>query len=70
MASLKSEPPEQALVGLLAKQIVSVFNMSKFSLKYSEEEWDEKIGDSINYLLLLYAMLQEKNFANKLEDKL
>lgn len=28
--------------------------------KYSKEQWDEKITDSINYFLILRAIVEEK----------
>jgi len=48
-----------ALAGMLAKHIVSVFDMCYSRRRYSDEMWNEKIGDSINYLLLLRAIVEE-----------
>ena len=51
---------EQALFGFLTKHLVSLSDMCKSGKKYHDEVWDEKIGDSINYLLLLRAVVAEK----------
>ena len=53
---------EKALIGMLAKHLVSVLDMVD---SFGKEDLpttsfiDEKIGDSINYLILLEAMLKE-----------
>ena len=51
---------EQALFGFLTKHLVSISDMCKSGQKYPDEVWDEKIGDSINYLLLLRAVVADK----------
>ena len=56
--------PETALAGMMCKYTVSVYDMLKGveeGKHYPVELWDEKIGDSINYLLLLAAMIREDN---------
>jgi hypothetical protein len=58
---------EQALFGFLAKHLVSLSDMCKSGEKYSEDIWDEKIGDSINYLLLLAVVVADGR-ENKIED--
>lgn len=55
-ASLENTSPEQALGGMLAKHIVSIFEMIKEPDNYSNAKWDEKINDTINYMILLYAL--------------
>jgi hypothetical protein len=55
-ARLQGGTPEQALGGFLAKHIVSVFDMIGSGKEYPKEVWDEKVTDSINYLLILRAM--------------
>jgi hypothetical protein len=55
-AGLLGGTPEQALGGFLAKHIVSVFDMINSGKEYPKEVWNEKITDSINYLLILRAM--------------
>ncbi len=57
-AALQDVSTTQALAGMMAKHTVSVYDMCKGG-KYPIELWREKIGDHINYLLLLWAMVQE-----------
>lgn len=55
--------PTTALGGMMAKHTVSVYDMIRGleeGKSYPLELWDEKIGDSINYLLLLAAAVREK----------
>ena len=49
--------PEQALWGFAVKHLVSISDMVKDAEYHSEEKWDEKIGDAINYLILLRAQV-------------
>ena len=58
-AAIEKTTPEAALGGMLAKHIVSIYDMLGNPRGYSKERWDEKIGDAINYLLLLDALLQD-----------
>ena len=54
--------PTTALGGMMAKHTVSVYDMIRGleeGKSYPLELWDEKIGDSINYLLLLAAAVRE-----------
>lgn len=54
--------PEQALWGFLVKHLVSLSDMIPTSSSdegYSTDLWDEKIGDSINYLILLRALVYD-----------
>jgi hypothetical protein len=54
--------PEQALWGFLVKHLVSLSDMiptSSSNEGYSTDLWDEKIGDSINYLILLRALVYD-----------
>lgn len=52
--------PEQALQGMLMKHIVSVLDLIEWSqtmpLRITEALIDEKIGDTINYLILLESL--------------
>lgn len=58
--------PVKALGGMMAKHTVSVYDLIEDyeqGKEISPKMWVEKIGDSINYLLLLTALLEEdKNF--------
>lgn len=52
----------KALGGMMAKHTVSVYDLIddyEQGKAISKEMWAEKIGDSINYLLLLTALLEE-----------
>lgn len=58
----------KALGGMMAKHTVSVYDLIddyEQGKAISQEMWTEKIGDSINYLLLLTAMLEEKIWTGK-----
>ena len=59
-ATLNGETPRQALAGMMAKHTVSIYDMCNNG-DYSIERWSEKITDSINYLLILRAMIEEEN---------
>ena len=59
-AALQGITPRKALVGMMAKHTVSVYDMCKNDLPYTDAKWNEKIGDSINYLLLLKAVVQDE----------
>ena len=52
---------KQALMGMLAKHLASISQMIKTDNVYSNDVWNEKIGDAINYLILLEAMVYEEN---------
>jgi len=56
--------PERALVGMLMKHIVSVLDLVDWIEdapdKLSSGIIDEKIGDTINYLILLEGMLKNR----------
>lgn len=58
-AVLQDETPAQAAFGMLAKHLVSVADMVGSAQEYPIEKWDEKISDSINYLLILRAIVEE-----------
>lgn len=60
-ASLQNLTPKQALVGMMCKHVVSVFDMVEADEKFSIEKWDEKITDNINYLLLLRGLIEEES---------
>lgn len=52
----------KALGGMMCKHTVSVYDLINDFDKGKNvpvEMWDEKIGDSINYLLLLTALVEE-----------
>lgn len=59
--ALQGVSPVQALMGMMAKHMVSVADMCMSGEAYPQELWDEKITDSINYLLLLSALIRESD---------
>lgn len=62
-AELQNCTPITALAGMMAKHTVSVYDLAERQengLVVTKEMWDEKIGDHINYLLLLDALITEK----------
>ncbi len=58
--ALQGISPVQALMGMMTKHTVSVADMCMSGEEYPRGLWDEKITDSINYLLLLSALVREK----------
>lgn len=52
-AELQECTVTQALAGMMTKHTVSVYDMINSGQRYGSAVWDEKIGDLINYLLLL-----------------
>lgn len=71
-AGLQGNTPIEALGGMMVKHTVSVFDMIRHEGKgasYVQELWQEKIKDSINYLILLQAMVSESSQTRKDADK-
>lgn len=62
-AAFEQVTPEKALVGMWVKQLVSILDMvddlDEGIIMF--DEWDERIHDAINYLLLLKALIVERN---------
>ena len=58
-AQLNRRTPAQALWGMLTKHIISLSDMIQSGDDYSQEMWDEKIGDTLNYLFLLDAVTKD-----------
>lgn len=59
-AAMQSCKPERALAGMMAKHIVSLYDMCYADREYFDmETWDEKITDTLNYLFLLRAIVEE-----------
>lgn len=67
-AALQRITPEQALIGMMDKHVVSVHdlvNEHAEGRQVAVEKWREKIGDNINYLLILWAMLEKERASGK-----
>jgi len=52
--------PEKSLLGMLVKHWVSMLDMIEGKLPATETLVNEKLGDIINYLILLEAIFAEK----------
>ena len=64
-AALQGESQMQALGGMLAKHVVSIFDLIQAGKPASLDLWNEKIGDAMNYLFLLKAcVLEEQAITN------
>ena len=59
--TLEKIDPKAALFGMFVKHLVSIADMCYSNKQYTKEHWEEKITDSINYLLLLKALTEEEN---------
>lgn len=59
-AAMQGCKPERALAGMMAKHIVSLYDMCYADREtFDLDTWDEKITDSLNYLFLLKAIVEE-----------
>jgi len=59
-ARINNETPAKALWGMATKHLVSVTDLVNAKLDNKTGMVDEKIGDMINYLILLEAILKEE----------
>lgn len=65
-ATISNRTTAQALVGMWTKHLVSILDIVDTDAKYEDlppirrDVLDEKIGDAINYLILLEAVLIER----------
>ena len=60
-AAIQDSPPQRALAGMMAKHIISIYDMCFSDRKTFElAVWEEKITDSLNYLFLLKAVIKEE----------
>ena len=61
-AQIQECSPKRALAGMMAKHTISVYDMCKTDdeYQYPMSLWEEKITDHINYLLLLKAIVIER----------
>lgn len=67
-ADLQGLDVKEALRGMMAKHTVSIYDMCGSAQRFAEEVWNEKITDSINYLLLLQAVVtEERELAERAE---
>jgi hypothetical protein len=60
-AAIMNTDQKGAVLGMLSKHLVSVSDMCTDKQPYSLDRWNEKITDSINYLLILRAVVEEEH---------
>lgn len=58
-AELKHETTQEALLGMMAKHTISIYDMCQSKEVFPMDVWIEKITDHINYLILLRAVMTE-----------
>jgi len=58
-AQLAGKAPTKALWGMAMKHLVSVIDLINGNLENNRHNVDEKLGDMINYLILLEAVLED-----------
>lgn len=58
-AALQNCTQLEAALGMLAKHLVSMTDMIQSHEHYTTSRWDEKITDTINYLLIMRAIIEE-----------
>lgn len=67
-ATLEGVPVRVAIGGMLAKHTISIHEMlspRNAEVVYTQAQWDEKIGDALNYLFLLDAAIKEAAAASQ-----
>ena len=60
---LEAKTPEKVLRGMMTKHVISIYDYIDDLEKgghHTLEEWDEKIKDNLNYLLILKGLLEER----------
>jgi hypothetical protein len=68
-AQITGQSREKVLQGFMLKHLVSVFDMIDDPSKATEYMINEKVGDAINYLVLLEASFKDRlNEQNKKTD--
>lgn len=60
-AAIQGITPAEALLGMMTKHTISIYDMVKSGNKYPMEKWEEKCIDEICYLLLLLAVEADTN---------
>jgi hypothetical protein len=68
-AELQGITVPMALAGMMAKHSVSIYDMCQEpDIFFTQDMWDEKITDHINYLILLRAVVRETAVPAKTTD--
>jgi hypothetical protein len=63
--ALRNESPDDSLLGMLVKHWVSIEDLVTWSGETDKAVINEKVGDAINYLVLLEAVLLEGHHGQK-----
>lgn len=59
-AAMTGKTPQKILGGFMLKHTISIYDMINSEEHFNSVQWDEKITDHINYLLLLKATVYEE----------
>lgn len=59
-ASFLGQSKQEALFGMLTKHLISLSDMCASDKEFPLAQWQEKTTDAINYLILLYVMMEEQ----------
>ena len=59
-AAFLNSTPEEALLGYMTKHLMSISDMIHTVDKFTYKKFEEKITDTMNYLLLLKGLLYER----------
>lgn len=65
-AGLLNLTPEQTLLGFNAKHLAALCDFCRCPSNIADDEWDEKICDTIVYMLLLRAMVKVRKLTDEL----
>jgi hypothetical protein len=63
-AVLGKSSMRQALGGMMMKHTISIYDMIEDNKMHTLEQWNEKITDHINYLLILSAIIRDERIAD------
>ena len=58
-AQIADVTPEKALYFCMLKHLTSFIDMINTGDKYPQELWFDKLGDIVNYCILLYGLLED-----------
>jgi hypothetical protein len=67
-AEISRSTPKVELWGMAKKHLVSVIDLVESDSSFSQEHINEKIGDLINYLILLEGILKKKECCGNWTD--
>ncbi|MCK4328639.1 hypothetical protein KAX02_02230 [candidate division WOR-3 bacterium] len=60
-AKMQNCMPQQALIGMWVKHVVSILDISDDNVPYDIATIEEKVTDAINYLVLFEAIMKEQD---------